>query len=204
MVSAIASPSSVSKKKIPAYLIKEEFDGIPLYYKGYREVMLGKKTLEDIMPSSSIHSVVLFYIAILLGKKINEDRYWLLGAELGMHTASNKKAGLDIAIFEKSVLTPDQFNRHFTKAAPKIVIEVDVDVESDFMSADDIIQFRTRKLLDSGVEKIIWVFTLSRMIMVAEPSQDWRIFDWNRDVEVLDGISFNVGAYLESNRISNF
>ena len=194
----------ISKKKIPAYLIKEEFDGIPLYYKGYRDVLSGKKTLEDIMPSSSIHSVVLFYLAILLGKKLNEEKYWLLGAEIGLQTASKKKAGLDIAIFDKSVLTPDLINRHYANVPPKVVIEVDVDIESDFMTPDEIIQFRTRKLLDSGVEKIIWIFTLSRMIMVAEKGQDWRTFDWDREVEVIDGISFNIAAYLESKGIQRF
>ncbi|MBK9015031.1 MAG: Uma2 family endonuclease [Saprospiraceae bacterium] len=204
MESAIASSSPVSKKKIPAYLIKEEFDGIPLYYKGYREVLSGKKTLEDIMPSSSIHSVVLFYLVMLIGKKLDEEKYWLLGAEVGLKTTSKIKAGLDIAIFEKSVLTPDLITRHFANVPPKVVIEVDVDIESDIMTPMELIQYRTKNLHGSGVEKIIWIFTLSKMILVAENGKDWSMFDWDREVEVIDGITFNVAQYLKNKGIVNF
>ena len=198
MESVIANPSPISKKKIPAYLIKEEFDGIPLYYKGYKDVLSGKKTLEDIMPSSSIHGVIIAYLTGFLWSKINHQLFVIVAGEVGLLSDNNKRAGLDLAIFDKNVLTTEEVNRHYAKVPPKIVIEVDVDLESDFMLPDEIIQFRTQKLLDAGVEKIIWVFTLSRKIMVAKQDQDWRIFDWNREVEIIDGITFNIATYLDS------
>jgi hypothetical protein len=204
MESAIAAAASNTKEKVPDYLVKEEFDGIPFYYRGYRDVLSGKKNLEEIMPSSSLHSVVLFYLAVLLGKKLDEEKYWLLGGELGLQTAANKKAGLDIAIFDKNVLLPSKINRHFAKVPPKIVIEVDVDIESDIMTPMEVIQIRTKNLHDSGIEKIIWIFTLSRMILVAEKGNDWTMFDWDREVEVIDRITFNVAQYLENKGITNF
>lgn len=201
MESAAAVAKPVSKKKIPAYLVKEEYDGILLYYKGYKEVLEGKKTLEDIMPSSSIHSLIMTYLTLLIGKKLNEDLFWLLIGEVGNLTPTKKRSGLDIAIFDKKVLTASQINRHFTKVPPKIVLEIDVDVESEDLTQDEIILFRTNKLLESGVEKIIWIFTLSKMVMVAEKGKDWTLFDWNREVEVMEGISFNLGAYLKNEGI---
>ncbi|MFQ5446580.1 MAG: hypothetical protein ACE5FF_06570 [Saprospiraceae bacterium] len=78
---------------------------------------------------------------------------------------------------------------------PEIVIEVDVRVENEKMSNDDIIHFRTDKLLEMGVGKIIWIFTLHGKIMVAAKGKDWLTFDWDRDVEILDDITFNIPQY---------
>ena len=36
-------------EKIPDYLIKEVMDGIPFYYKGYKDVLNKTKTKEEIM-----------------------------------------------------------------------------------------------------------------------------------------------------------
>ena len=38
-----AATKPASKRKIPAYLIKEEMDGVPYYHKGFREVLAKKK-----------------------------------------------------------------------------------------------------------------------------------------------------------------
>lgn len=194
---AMTVKKTASQKKVPEYLVKEEFDGVKFYYKGYKEVLKGNKKLEDIMPSSGLHSFIMTWLTILLGKQLNESLFRLLVGEVGNITPQKKRAGLDIAIFDKKVLTPEQINRHYTQVAPKIVIEVDVDVESENLTQDEIIQFRTRKLLESGVEKVIWIFSLSQMVMVAEAGKDWILFDWDREVEVLDGIAFNVGAHLK-------
>lgn len=184
------------KKKIPTYLVKEEFDGILLFYKGYKEVLKGTKKLEDIMPSSGIRALIVTYLTLLLGTRLDLKLYRVLTGEVGNITGSKKKSGLDVAIFEKRILTPDKINRHFTLVPPKIVLEVDVDVESENLTQEEIIHLRTRKLLESGAEKIIWIFTLSQMIMVAERDKDWLTFGWNRDVEILDGITFNIADYL--------
>jgi hypothetical protein len=42
------------------------------------------------------------------------------------------------------------------------------------------------------------------MILVAEKGNDWTMFDWDREVEVIDGITFNVAQYLENKGITNF
>ena len=57
---------------------------------------------------------------------------------------------------------------------------------------------KTNKLLEFGVAKVIWVMSSSKRVMIATPTDDWRIVDWHKDIEVLDGISFNIGQYLKS------
>lgn len=36
-----------AKRAIPAYLVREMIDGIPFYYRGYRQAMNKTKTLEE-------------------------------------------------------------------------------------------------------------------------------------------------------------
>lgn len=194
---SVALTTQTSKKQnIPTFLVKEDLDGILLYYKGYKEVLKGNKKLEDIVPSSGIHALLVTYLTLLLGARLNHSLYRVLTGEVGNMTGAKKKSGLDVAIFEKKILTPDKINRHFTSVPPKIVLEVDVDVESESLSQEEIIHLRTRKLLESGVEKVIWIFTLSQMVMVAERDKDWLTFGWDREVEIIDGITFNVAKYL--------
>ncbi len=40
-------------KDVPAALIYELWDGKPVFYKGYRDVLAGKKTIEEVMRSAA-------------------------------------------------------------------------------------------------------------------------------------------------------
>jgi hypothetical protein len=43
-------------------------------------------------------------------------------------------------------------------------------------------------MLDFGVEKVIWVLTTIKKIMVAVPNQSWQTHSWAGNIEILDGI----------------
>ncbi|MFQ5446579.1 MAG: hypothetical protein ACE5FF_06565 [Saprospiraceae bacterium] len=73
MESTVTLPEEKGRKKIPAWLVKEEFDGVPLYYKGYKDVLSGKKTLEEIIGCSGIQSLIVTYLTILLANKLNKN-----------------------------------------------------------------------------------------------------------------------------------
>ena len=47
--------------KIPEALVYETLDGKPFYYKGYREVLSKKKTLEEIMGCSTLQAELVSY-----------------------------------------------------------------------------------------------------------------------------------------------
>ena len=49
-------------KKIPTVLIKEILDGLPIYYKGYKEVLSAEKTLDDIMGTSTLQFLLVSYL----------------------------------------------------------------------------------------------------------------------------------------------
>ena len=48
----------------------------------------------------------------------------------------------------------------------------------------------------SNITKVIWVYTETEQIMVAEPNKHWEIFDWTETVEVVDGVGFNVAEII--------
>lgn len=43
--------------------------------------------------------------------------------------------------------------------------------------------------------------TATRQVIVALPEQDWLIIDWNKDIEIFNAVSFNIGKYLQENGI---
>ncbi len=64
------------------------------------------------------------------------------------------------------------------------------------MSEYDYIHLKTQNLLDFGVEQVIWVFTTSKKVLIAEPGQDWLIKDWGKKIDVL-GLEFSVEKLLK-------
>lgn len=55
---------------------------------------------------------------------------------------------------------------------------------------------KVESLFAHGVEKVIWFFTKSKRLFVALPNQAWQIDDWNKDLELFDGVVVNVAAYI--------
>ncbi len=57
---------------------------------------------------------------------------------------------------------------------------------------------KTDQLLDFGVEKVIWIFTDSEKVMVAQKDQNWQLLHWNKDVHVFDNASLNIAELIEA------
>ncbi|MBK7869891.1 MAG: Uma2 family endonuclease [Saprospiraceae bacterium] len=186
---------------IPSYLIKETLDGVPLYYKGYKDVINQTKTLEDIMGSSSLQAEIISCLLQFLFKNLNLTKYRVYTNEIGSHINHKNNLSHDIAIFDKTVLTTDKINVHYTDVPAKMVIEVDIDIEPAHELDWDYLTKKTATILEFGTEKVIWILTKSQKVMIAQPSQDWLLVDWNKDIELLDGHSFNIGRYLEQEGI---
>ena len=82
---------------------------------------------------------------------------------------------------------------------PKIVIEIDVNVELENPNANTFDEFvirKVKKLHKFGTEKIIWIFSKSKTIIIATPDGNWNVIDWDKEVEIMDGIHFNLAKYL--------
>ena len=198
----IASPGprkvlpKISAKNIPSVLIHEIIDGKPLYRKGYREVLAKTRKIEDIMGSSSLQFFIIDYILRILYRNVNDEKYIIATNEAGLHVDRRNNLAGDILIFDKDILTIDKINKHYSNVPPKISIEIDLDIELEGLSEYSYISLKTRKLLEFGAEKVIWFLSESKNIMIATPQNNWEIQDWDKDVEIFEGIICNVGKYL--------
>jgi len=187
----------VKNNNIPEALIYEVMDGQPLYYKGYKDVLNKKKSLDDIMGSSGLQSFIIQYILEILYVKVGRKLYHFLTNEVGTHLGKKNNLSGDVYVYEKSKLTPAEINEHYIKVPAKIAVEIDSKIDIANNKDLDYVNIKTQKLLNFGVEKVIWIFSESQKVMIAQKDTDWLTKDWNQDIELLDGHLFNIGKYLE-------
>ena len=197
----IATKSGVRAQRktiapIPNELIYEIIDGQPIHYKGYREVLSGQKTFSEIMGSSTLQAQIVSYLMFLLARTIDEEKFNVLTSEAGIHLNNRNNLAGDILIFDNDTLSVADADLHYAQVPPKIVIEVDIAADPYDMETNTYIFKKTQNLLDFGVEKVIWITTEAKKVTIATHNEDWQTKDWNKDVEIMDGIVFNVSAYL--------
>lgn len=181
---------------MPSYLIYETLNGRPLYRRGYRDVVAGKKKPAEIMGSSSLQAALVAILVMFLGRTINRKRYLVVTNESGVHLDRGNNISNDIAIFDKSAdLTLT--NKYFT-TPPKIAVEVDVNIEPEEFEGKEsgYVHEKTQRLLDFGVERVIWITTQPRNIFVATQTAPWTTQDWTADVPVLDDVVLNLAGLL--------
>ncbi len=191
-------------EEIPAYLIYEVLDGKPIYYKGYKEVLAKNKTLEDIMGSSGLQAEIVSYLLKICYLAIDTRLFRIFTNEVGSHIDKRNNLSNDIAIFDKKVLPAEKITRHYPDVPAKLVIEVDLDGElgtEESFTENEYIHTKVQKMLDFGVEKIFWITTKTQKILLATPGENWQIVDWNKDIELFQGHSFNIGDHLNKEGI---
>lgn len=196
----IATKSGAQVKKsrtnVPEYLIYEIMDGKPIHYRGYREVLAGTKTFSEIMGSSTLQSLIVTHFISLLGQQIDENEFTILSSDVGIHLKKRNNLVGDILIFDNATLPIDAINEFYAEVPPKIAIEVDINADPADIDDDSYIFQKIQKLLNFGVEKVIWITTKTKKVTVATPHDDWQVKDWHKDVEVMNGIVINIGQYL--------
>jgi hypothetical protein len=187
--------------KIPEALVYETLDGKPFYYKGYKEVLSKKKTLEEIMGCSTLQAELVSYIMKAIFRNAFFDDYRIYCNEIGNHIDHRNNLSNDIAIFEKSVMTPDKINTKYADVPAKVVVEIDIKADISDPEDSGYVYRKTQKLLDFGTEKVIWVFSLYGKVLIAEQGQDWITRSWDKDVELLNGHTFNIEKHLREEGI---
>lgn len=204
MIIALDSPRRPvpkPRKRVPDALIYEIMDGVPIYRKGYRDVLSGKKTIEEIMGASTLQSVIVSHLMKIIFTFLDEDMYFVLTGEPGVHIDHRNNLANDIAIYDETVLTPAKISKKYADVPPLIAIEIDIEADVADMTETDYLHKKTHKLFDFGVQKLIWVLTDAQVVMIATPERIETV-SWNKDVEIMDGHLFNIGAYFAKKGIT--
>lgn len=189
-------------RRIPSYLIYEEMNGEALPYKGYLDVLAAHKKPEEIMGSSSLQAVFVYVIGLFIGNNLNRKKYLVATNESGLHVGTNDNFANDIAIFEKEKIT---LNDKYFNVSPKVVIEVDIKVDLSETSWNTELSYvleKSQKMLDFGVEKLLWVSTKNKKIFVISPNEKWYFVDFNEDIVLLDNCVLNLAQLLSDEEIA--
>ncbi len=201
MGSSSSAVKKGDKKTSLEALTRETINGIPFYYKGYKEVLNQNKTIDDIMGSSALQFVILQYLLRLIVKMDADEKYYIGNNEAGLHIERSKNMANDIALYDKAKLTPEKITNKYADVPPELVIEVDIKFEAEGIEPIDAVYLKTQSLLDFGVQKVIWILTSSKKVLMATPDEHWIIVNWDEEVELMKGTSFNIAEYLEKEGI---
>ncbi len=182
------------RQELLKVLTYEKVKGKPIYYRGYREVLKGELNPEAVMGSGELHAILLFLIGKFLMDSLGEN-YIVLGGELGFFTSPNSFRSLDVAVYRKEDMKNPADG--YTKKPPLVVVEIDTKADlSRYSSFEEYMYEKTGDLLRAGVQKVIWYITKVRKVLIAEAEKDWITTDWDRDIEVLEGVRLNLKELL--------
>lgn len=183
--------------EVPAYLVYEMLDGMPVYYRGYKNVLNGKQTFEEIMGYGALQWLIINllkdYFQPIFGKT-----HWIWSGEGGLHVSQKTNPSLDFVMIPKNAFSIKNAKNKYIDFPPKVVIEVDTkaDFEALPLSPGSYYIKKTELLLDFGVEEIIWIFTQVEKVMVARPKQPWLTVDWKDEIEVM-GHRFSINQIIK-------
>ncbi len=193
----IPSKKETAKTEIPEHLIYEMYMGQPIYYKGYRDVLNGTKTFEQIMGDSSLQAWLKTRLTVLLATLFEEKGYEMFSGELGITYGKEGWRAADIAIYKAGM----ELSVHYAKVSPEVAIEIDVQSDTQDLGGDmKYIKTKTNQYLSHGTKKVIWIFTNASAVMESTKQKKFQIDSWDKDVEVLDDIKFNIAEMLEARR----
>lgn len=206
MTTITAKPHKATpKRKVPDFLVKEEIDGVRFYYQNYKDFLNKKISIEEVMGSSAIQSLIIEYLIAVFIIGGLRKKYRIFTNETGNNLGLKNNLQFDIALYDRSLLTAEKITDKYVKdIAPTVVLEIDTDVSLDdtgFTAIQDYYFTKTRKLLDYGTQKVIWIFTKGQKIMVAE-GKDWHIYDFDKTIQVIDNVEFNLDEFLKEENIN--
>lgn len=188
----------IEEKTIPKSLIYEIVGGKPIYYKGYKKILANNLNPENIMGSSFLQSFIITQIVVFLGKNLNSKMHQIFTSEMGLHISKGENRACDIAIYEKSQLKNHIFEDKYATIPPKVVIEVDTKAELEAEDSPNYFHHKTQQLLDFGVEKVIWINTNPKNIMLATAQKPWLIIDWSDEFEIIADLKIKLSQLIDN------
>lgn len=196
MVTETATPTlETPPERVPSYLIYETLNGRPLYRKGYKDVLAKRKTASEIMGCSDLQAIIVSALFAYVYNKTNRKAYWVVTNEPGVHIKLGDNLANDIAFYEKNKVT---IKGKFFDVAPKVVVEVDIKVDPEAYPGkeQEYIYEKTEAMLAFGTERVIWITTKIRKVLVATKNEPWLTYNWDATVPVIDGLTLNVASLL--------
>lgn len=200
-MSSQAAVKKIATKAIPSTLIYETMDGKPIYFAGYKDVLKGNKTIEEVMATGKKQSLMLNAIQTHLLRTNADKALTIMTGEIGIHISKSLNFSCDLVIFEDATLATLDINQNYFEVPPKIVVEVDLQADPTSININQYILKKTRKLLQFGVEKVIWIFSDPPLVSVATAQGSWIIHEWDTPIDIIDGHFVNLADLFRQKNI---
>lgn len=149
------------------------------------------------MGGSDLQSWIVDIIVRFLHKFLDYKKYKLLYNKVGyFHTSSRskKRLNLDVAVINREKLKKPKGT--YLKVPPEVVIEVDTKADLSELGSEYYL-LKTERLLDSGIKKVIWIFTDVKKVQIAQKGEPWIIVDFDYKFEIIDNIKINLAKLLQ-------
>lgn len=179
---------------IPEQLIYEMTDGVPVYYRGYQGYLHGEKEIAQIMGSSKIQAYLIAELVFLLRGFLGKE-YHVFTNEIGILLKEKTWRAADIAVIHQDQVT--DLDSTYLDVPPQLVIEIDT--KADWSGIEDPLSYyqkKTDELLDFGVEKVIWIFSETKKVMLAEQHRPWITVSWEEEIDLLPGLPCTIRSLL--------
>jgi Uma2 family endonuclease len=184
---------------VPSYLVYETISGIPVFYKGWQNVLAQKQKFEEIMAYGNLQALLLTMIKDYL-QPIFGKQYWIIPGEVGLHIEHKTNPSLDLCFFPKKSMSFSEATNKYTTIPPKIVIEVDSKADISAFEENEKGNYyllKTQHLLNYGTEQVIWIYTEFKKVFIARPNQPWITINWTDEIEIL-GHQFTLQNMIDS------
>ncbi len=193
--------NKIDPNKIPLHLIYEKLNGNILPYIGFRDVLEGKVVFDGIRGNAALKSFISTAIARFFYENIIDEKRYIFTFGAGLELDENTILANNIAIYDRSNIKLD--HKYFT-IAPKIAIEIDFKIDlcfSEWTNEWDYVLAKSKKMLEFGTEKVIWITTKSKKIFVADHTEKWFLVEFNEDIPIIDGAILNLTQLLKDEDI---
>ena len=74
-------------------------------------------------------------------------------------------------------------------------VKIDTDKELDYIFE------KSEEMMAFGTKKILWIITKQKKIFVFEKGETTHVFDWDKDILVVENISLNLKNLLDEEEI---
>ncbi len=191
--SEVAKGKDERRERLLRLLTYEVVDGRPIYYRGYRDVLEGKKQPEEVMGASFLHARLVAKITAWLDRMLG-DRYVVSSGELGYFVEKGWR-NLDVAVFRYEDVKDKLESENYIDVPPVLVVEINVRAEVE--SEMEYVLKKSGDLLKSGVERVVWIFTGPRKVMVFERGKGGLILDWEDEIPLVEGLGLRLPDLLK-------
>ncbi len=187
-----------TRRRIPESLVYERWGGRTYYRRGYREVLKGLKKEGEIRGSGGLQAFLVSYVATIANRFLDKTRYHVLIGRPTWQFSKYENASGDVLIYDRAVLTPDKITTRYVDVSPKISIEVDVKIELEKTSEVDYLFDKAQAYLNFGVETVFWALSGVQKVFIFRPGEEVLVRYWSLNLELLEGVVINIGAYLKA------